>query len=95
MAMARTAKVDVAFNGTGIHWIGYSDPWSGTAHVYVDGKPAGSVDTYSATTAAQKTEFAVDNLAPGAHTFEIRVDQKKSRKSQGSWVWVDAFDVVQ
>src|SRR5205809_218525 len=34
---AKDAQVTIAFTGTGINWIGLTDPWAGIAWVYLDG----------------------------------------------------------
>jgi hypothetical protein len=31
------ARVDFAFNGTSVTWMGYRDEWSGLAQVFMDG----------------------------------------------------------
>src|SRR5262249_3610026 len=42
-------SVVFTFSGTGARWVGFSDPWSGIANVYIDGVLKATVDTYSAT----------------------------------------------
>ena len=37
MAQDAGARATLTFNGTGAQWIGYRNPWSGIANVYVDG----------------------------------------------------------
>src|SRR5207245_2164003 len=45
-ALTMVNSVTFSFSGTGVRWIGFSDPWSGIANVYVDGMLQGSIDTY-------------------------------------------------
>jgi hypothetical protein len=86
--------VNFAFNGTGVSWIGYHDEWSGIARVSVDGVLQRTVDTYSTPDKAQTSSYSIAGLAAGSHTLTIEVTGTKSAASGGTWVWVDAFDVL-
>jgi hypothetical protein len=94
MAMAAGSKAQFSFTGTSVKWIGFSDPWSGIAHVYVDGSLRATIDTYSAVQQAQKVQYAVSNLSNAAHTIQIVPTGTQNAQSGGAWVWVDAFDVT-
>ena len=94
LAMDSGDSVNLAFTGTGVKWIGYSDPWSGIADVYIDGVLKGTVDTYSADSQAQQVQYSVTNLTNAAHKLTIVAKGQHSANSQGAWVWVDAFDVT-
>jgi hypothetical protein len=83
-----------SFKGIGVKWIGFSDPWSGIARIYIDGVFKASVDTYAADQAAQIVQYSVGNLADTAHTLTIVVTGTMDSKSAGAWVWIDAFDVT-
>ena len=87
-------SVTVPFDGTGIRWIGYRDEWSGTASVYLDGNFIETVDTYASPARFQAVLFSIEGLSPGTHTLAIHVDGSHGPDSAGSWVWVDALDVV-
>lgn len=87
------SQAKFTFTGSGVTWIGFSDPWSGIATVYLDGVLVGTFDTYSAVQQAQKKQYSNTNLARGTHTLTINVTGQRSPNSQGAWVWVDAFDV--
>jgi hypothetical protein len=88
------SSATVTFTGTGISWIGYQDPWSGIANVYIDGKlQASPVDTFIASEKAQSSVFSISGLSPGSHTLMIAVTGAHDAASAGSWIWVDAFDV--
>jgi hypothetical protein len=94
LAMDANASATVAFNGTGITWIGYQDQWSGIANVYVDGKlQTPAVDTYAAAQKAQSAVFSITGLSEGAHTLKIVATGNHDTASAGSWVWVDAFQI--
>src|SRR6185295_13409284 len=80
--------------GTGATWIGYRDPWSGYAKVYVDGVLKATVNTYASTAKAQQRLYVAKALANGAHTLTVEALGRKSAASGGSWVWVDAFDAA-
>jgi hypothetical protein len=82
------------FSGTGARWVGFSDPWSGMANVYVDGTLKSSVDTYSATTQYQVIQYTITGLPSGTHTLKVQATGQHDSQSKSSWVWVDAFDYM-
>src|SRR5688572_16727894 len=88
----RGARVSISFTGTGITCIGVTDAWSGLANVYVDGDLK-ILDTYSADSRYQRAMWAVRGLAPGTHTMSIEVLHERGPGTDGSWVWIDAFDI--
>ena len=93
LAMDAGSRATVTFNGTGISWRGFRDQWSGIATVYVDGEAKGTIDCYLAAAQPQATLFVVNGLSPGEHRLTIEVTGRKGGSSQGSWIWIDAFDV--
>jgi cytochrome b involved in lipid metabolism len=94
LSMNTGSKVTVSFEGTGISWLGYRDEWSGVANVYVDGVQKTQIDMYLSPAKAQTTLYTITNLASGAHTLTIEATGAQNQSSKGSWVWVDAFDIV-
>ncbi|MDP9053739.1 MAG: hypothetical protein M3N93_05475, partial [Acidobacteriota bacterium] len=88
------SQAQLTFTGTGISWIGFSDPWSGIAQVYIDGALVSTVDTYSSIQKAQSVEYTVGNLAPGSHTITVTATGTRNSQSGGSWIWVDGFNVT-
>jgi hypothetical protein len=82
----------IAFNGTGITWVGTQDPSGGVARVFLDGTP-NVVDTYADTTHYQQPLFTAQTLAQGPHTLSIEVTPMRNANSTGSWIWVDGFDI--
>lgn len=95
MAMDAGARVSVSFDGTGVSWLAYRDEWSGIARVYVDGELKSTIDGYLSPSKAQATLYAVSDLERGIHTLAIEATGTRNESSKGSWVWLDAFDVVQ
>ena len=89
---AKGAQAAITFTGTGITWIGLSDPYSGIAWVYLDGT-LNTVDTYTSDPHYQQVLFSVMGLAPGPHTLTIEVPHIRDGSTSGSWVWIDAFDI--
>jgi len=87
------SQAKFTFTGSGVTWIGFSDPWSGIATVYLDGVLVGTIDTYSADQQAQKKQYSNTNLPRGTHTLTIKVNGQMDANSQGEWVWIDAFVV--
>ena len=93
LANLKGSQAVVTFNGTGISWIGTSDPFSGYAYVYLDGVP-GQIDTANATaTLYRQTLFSARGLTPGLHTFTIEIAHSHDESSNQSWIWIDAFDI--
>ena len=88
------SQVIVIFNGTGINWIGESDGYSGVSYVTLDGVQT-SVDTSNpaSNTYYQKSLFSAHNLPAGTHRMTIEVLHQRDATTQGSWIWVDAFEV--
>jgi hypothetical protein len=93
LAMDQGSQATFTFTGTGVKWIGYGDPWSGIAQVYLDGALKGTIDTYSAGTQAQAVLFSSGGLSNASHKLTIVVTGTHDASSAGAWVWVDAFDV--
>ncbi len=93
LANLKGSQCVVSFMGTGISWIGTSDPFSGYAYIYLDGVP-GQIDTANTTgTVYQYPQFTASGLTPGLHTFTIEITHSHDEASNQSWIWVDAFDI--
>jgi hypothetical protein len=88
------SRATITFSGTGVRWIGYRDQFSGIARVYVDGTLTATIDTYLSPAQAQVAVYGINGLATGAHTLTIEATGTHDPASAGSWIWVDAFDVV-
>jgi len=95
LAMDPNSSVTVAFNGTGISWIGYRDQWSGIATIYIDGKlQSPPQDTYAALQRVQSSVYSISGLSAGTHSLLIVVTGTHDVASAGSWTWVDGSNVV-
>ena len=86
------ARLALSFTGTGITWIGVVDGYSGLATVYVDGHMT-VVDSYASPASYQHVIYAAHGLPTGTHTLTIEVTHERAGKTEGSWVWIDAFDI--
>jgi hypothetical protein len=89
---ATGARAVVTFTGRGISWIGVADRWNGLATVTLDGLPR-KIDGWGATTRYQAVMFTVSGLSIGAHKLSIEISHERGPNGEGSWVWLDAFDV--
>jgi len=94
LALGAGARTTFTFTGTAVKWIGYKDPWSGIANVYVDGVLKTQVDSYSASGQAQQALYTITGLSSGSHTLVIEVTGTKNASAQSAWIWVDAFDYM-
>jgi len=92
LAMDGGASATLTFYGTAVRWIGYRDEWSGIANVYLDGVFKTTVDTFASPSQFQSVLFAQSGLTAGTHSLTI--EATGTTKSGGSWIWIDAFQVV-
>jgi alpha-amylase len=86
------SRATITFTGTGITWLGVADGWSGLATVYLDGNMK-IVDTYGSPTRYQQPLYTARGLSSGTHTLSIEITHERDGNTQGSWVWIDAFDI--
>jgi len=86
------ARASLTFTGSSISWLGVSDGWAGFATVYVDGVMT-IVDTYSLVAYYQRTLFTARGLGAGPHTISIEVMHERGPGTEGSWVWIDGFEI--
>ena len=91
--LERLPQANVVFDGTGITWIGVSDGYSGLCYVTLDGVQT-VVDTSNAASAThyQQALFTAQGLTAGLHRLTIEVIHQRDSTTQGSWVWVNAFE---
>jgi hypothetical protein len=95
LAVGAGPAVNLNFHGTGIAWVTYRDEWSGLARVFLDNELKGTIDTYLLAGQARTAAYTVEGLPLGPHSLRIEVTGTHNLRSQGSWVWLDAFDVIQ
>jgi len=94
LAMDAGSRVTVNFNGTGVRWIANRDEWSGMARIYIDGDLKTTVDTYLSPGKAQQVPYSIGDLSNGPHLLTIEATGTKNESAKGSWIWLDAFDVL-
>jgi beta-galactosidase GanA len=89
-------SVEYTFTGAGIRVISPQSTNHGYGDVYIDGQKVGQTNTYRGQNAAfQYVSFQKDGLDPSIpHTIKIVVTGQKDAASQGTFVSVDAFDVI-
>ena len=88
------ARASLSFTGSGVTWVTYQDQWSGVARVYIDGHLKTTIDNYASAQRAGVVAYSIGGLSGGTHTITIEATGTHNGNSQGSWVWVDAFDVT-
>lgn len=86
------ARATISFSGTGITWVGVMDGWAGLATVHLDGAMT-VVNTYGEAGAYQHAIYTARGLSSGPHTLSIEVTHERGERTDGSWVWIDAFDI--
>src|SRR3954465_7887795 len=89
----RGSRASISLNGTGINWIGVADAFAGLGTVYLDGARQ-VINSYSPVSKYQTVLFSATNLAPGTHTFSVEVTHERAAGTDGSWVWIDGFDIA-
>jgi hypothetical protein len=89
-----SASITFEFVGRGVTWIGGKGPDYGIASVYLDGDFQDAIDVFAAVAEYQAQLFASPKLTLGHHVLTIRVDGVMNKKSSGTWIDVDAFDVT-
>jgi hypothetical protein len=98
LTKAKGARAMITFIGSGIRRIGVVDEWAGLATVYLDGAMT-AVDTYGGPASWPSLWMAPFSAASeasiGGRPCSIEATGTRSQSSKASWVWVDAFDVVQ
>lgn len=88
------ARGTLGFFGSAVRWLGYRDEWAGIARVYLDGELHSIVDTYASPARAQAPLFSTSGLPAGPHVLEVEATGTRAPSSGGTWVWLDAFEVV-
>lgn len=88
------AQATFRFSGRAVSWIGYRDPSSGIAQVYLDGILRAEIDTYAAPYQAQAVVYTLSGLPAGEHTLAIEVAGRRHPLSLDNWVWLDGFETL-
>ena len=88
-------KATIKFNGTGITYVTNKDNIYGIAKVTLDGGTPVNVDLYSATrNVSQQPVWSSSTLDKGDHTLVIEWTGTKNDSSHGTYIGLDAVDVV-
>jgi subtilisin family serine protease len=91
----KDASVELTFTGTGIKWIGFTNPNYGLADVYLDGKYLSTVNLFSTSTNYDQVLFEKTDLINGDHTIKIVVKAELGNQvSKNFFINIDAFDVI-
>jgi uncharacterized protein YkwD len=88
------ASVTVSFTGTYLAWISASSAGYGIAKVTVDDNSPVTVDLYSSSVQYGRKVWNTGTLASGKHTVTIEWTGTKRAAATGSYVGVDAFDII-
>ena len=85
------ATASFSFSGKKVTWFTVTGPSHGKASVWIDGRPKGTFDQYSASVRT-KVARSFTGLARGPHTITVRVlGQARSPRGTDAQVAVDAF----
>ena len=88
------ASANLTFIGTGVRWIGTKSDNLGIAKIYIDNEFKGDVDQFDFQTKNTVNLFEINNLTFGPHTFTVQAANKKNKKSKGTRIEIDCFDVI-
>lgn len=88
------SKLVVTFSGTAVRLIGDRFASGGKASVRIDGKSAGTIDTYASKTDHIASLFKREDLKSGTHTLELEVTGTHATASKGSTVRIDRIDLA-
>ena len=81
------------FTGIGIEWFGSFSPKHGIAHIFIDGELKAKLDTYAPEWLKQQRLFGIDHLPHGLHSLRVVATGKRSRRSTGTYIDLDALVV--
>ncbi|WNM32583.1 RICIN domain-containing protein [Streptomyces sp. Li-HN-5-11] len=83
---------EFSFTGTGVRYLGMTQPNMGKVHVYLDGTLAqAGMDAYAPTVTKQVPLFEKTDLAAGPHTIRVVCTGTKNVASSGTVCALDAF----
>ena len=88
------ARAEFTFTGTEVRWIGFRGPSAGIADVSLDGTVVQRVDLYAPAEELRVPVFTATGLTTGPHVLRIDVTGLKNGSSIGTFVVIDAVDVV-
>ena len=62
--------------------------------VYIDNEFKGDIDQFDLQRKNIVNLFEINNLTFGPHTFTVKAVNKKNKKSKGTRIEIDCFDVI-
>jgi len=65
------------------------------ARIYLDRAEVTTIDNYKSPSQTGTVPYSIRGLPSGTHTLTIEATGTHNANARGSWVWLDAFDVVQ
>lgn len=87
------SKVVFRFVGTGVRVIGTQGNDQGIAKVYVDGKYQGEIDQFNSQNKFNVVSYSINNLDNSPHRLVVEVTGRRNKKSKGTRIDIDAFDI--
>ena len=87
-------SVTISFVGTHLTLLAKKSPKYGKAKITLDGKVLGTVDLYSSTAKFRQKVWGSGNLKQGAHTVVISWTGTKRGAATGTYIDIDAVDMV-
>ena len=84
----------MTFDGTYLAWVAKKGPAYGKAEVTLDTGTPVIVDLYSAADQYKKTVYNTGLLTTGVHTLTIKWLGTKNPAAKGTYIDIDAFDVI-
>lgn len=94
ISKTKGANATLTFRGSSVKWVALKKDHYGKANVYIDGTYVETVDLYSATSTYRQTVFSESGLSDGEHKLTVKVRGDKRSAAEGTWISIDAFDVV-
>jgi photosystem II stability/assembly factor-like uncharacterized protein len=88
------ASANLTFIGTGVRWIGTKSDNLGIAKIYIDNQFKGDIDQFDLQRKNTVNLFEINNLTFGPHTITVKAVNKKNKKSKGTRIEIDCFDVI-
>ena len=89
-----SATATISFAGTSLAWITAKSTSYGKAAVRLDGTLVATIDLYAAANTWRQSVWSVSGLPDALHTVSIAWTGQKNAASTGTFVGVDAFDIV-
>jgi hypothetical protein len=93
-ANSPTSTATLTFTGKEIALVMPTTVAMGIVEVSIDGTVVGTIDTYSATAKRRQVVFHHDFGTAGTHTITVRATGTKNPSGLGTWIYLDAFVVL-